>query len=248
MPLQQLTPRIYQLSFSEAEDRPCLGYIRGERFSLMVDAGNSPEHVRDYQQALREAGFPLPQFTVLTHSHWDHCFGLHALQIPAIACAETRASLEMVSRLRWTPEALHENAEKGIVPRLCVPRIQAHFPEPEKIRIALPSLIFSGSMRLDLGNCMCIFQHVTSAHARDTVIVFVPSERMVFLGDCIYQQLIDDVWKEGPVKLKQLIQELEPLDFILAQPAHQGAMSKEELLNWLNRRLQKASAPAFVSP
>ncbi|MFR2935167.1 MAG: MBL fold metallo-hydrolase, partial [Ruminococcus sp.] len=85
MPLQQLTPRIYQLPFSEAEDRPCLGYIRGERFSLMVDAGNSPEHVRDYQQALREAGFPLPQFTVLTHSHWDHCFGLHALQIPAIA-------------------------------------------------------------------------------------------------------------------------------------------------------------------
>ena len=71
---------------------------------------------------------------------------------------------------------------------------------------------------------------------------------MVFLGDCIYQQLIDNVWKEDPVKLKQLIQELEPLDFILAQPAHQGAMSKEELLNWLNRRLQKASAPDFVSP
>ena len=38
MPLQQLTPRIYQLPFSEAEDRPCLGYIRGERFSLMVES------------------------------------------------------------------------------------------------------------------------------------------------------------------------------------------------------------------
>ena len=44
--LQQLTPRVYQLDFSQEQDRPVLGYIRGDRFSLMVDAGNSPEHVQ----------------------------------------------------------------------------------------------------------------------------------------------------------------------------------------------------------
>lgn len=30
--LQQLTPRVYQLDFSQAQDRPVLGYIRGDRF------------------------------------------------------------------------------------------------------------------------------------------------------------------------------------------------------------------------
>ena len=101
MELEQLTPRVYQLPFSQENDRPALGYIRGDRFSLMVDAGNSPEHVRDYQKAVENAGFPQPDFTVLTHSHWDHCFGLSALSIPSIACVQTRQSLEMVSRMPW---------------------------------------------------------------------------------------------------------------------------------------------------
>ena len=56
MELEQLTPRVYQLPFSQENDRPALGYIRGDRFSLMVDAGNSPEHVRDYQKAVENAG------------------------------------------------------------------------------------------------------------------------------------------------------------------------------------------------
>ena len=74
--LQQLTPRVYQLDFSQEQDRPVLGYIRGDRFSLMVDAGNSPEHVQAYLAAVEESGFCQPDFVALTHSHWDHCFGL----------------------------------------------------------------------------------------------------------------------------------------------------------------------------
>lgn len=242
MRLQQLTPRVYQLPFEQGCDRPCLGYIRGDRFSLMVDAGNSPAHVQDYRDALQEAGFSMPQFAVLTHSHWDHCFGMCALSIPTIACEETRESLEMVSRLQWTPDALEENARKGIVPRLCIPRIRALYPKLEAIRVALPTITFSGSMWLDLGNCTCILQHVTSAHAKDTVIVYVPTEKMAFLGDAVYQKPVGDVWVEEKDKLEQLIRELEPLDFALAQPAHQPALSKQDLLAWFRRRLQKVSS------
>ncbi len=58
MELEQLTPRVYQLPFSQENDRPALGYIRGDRFSLMVDAGNSSEHVRDYQRQWKTPDFP----------------------------------------------------------------------------------------------------------------------------------------------------------------------------------------------
>ena len=93
----------------------------------MVDAGNSPEHVQAYLAAVEESGFCQPDFVALTHSHWDHCFGLASLPMPSIACVQTRQSLEMVSRLQWTPDALAENVRKGIVPQLCAPRIQLHF-------------------------------------------------------------------------------------------------------------------------
>ena len=182
--LQQLTPRVYQLDFSQEQDRPVLGYIRGDRFSLMVDAGNSPEHVQAYLAAVEESGFCQPDFVALTHSHWDHCFGLASLPMPSIACVQTRQSLEMVSRLQWTPDALAENVRKGIVPQLCAPRIQLHFPDPESIRVALPTMVFSESMTLDLGNCTCELRHVTSAHARDTVIVWVKEEQMGISGGC----------------------------------------------------------------
>lgn len=238
--LQQLTPRVYQLDFSQEQDRPVLGYIRGDRFSLMVDAGNSPEHVQAYLAAVEESGFCQPDFVALTHSHWDHCFGLASLPMPSIACVQTRQSLEMVSRLQWTPDALAENVRKGIVPPLCAPRIQLHFPDPESIRVALPTMVFSESMTLDLGNCTCELRHVTSAHARDTVIVWVKEEQMVFLGDAVYQELVGNVWVERPEKLRKLIQELEPLDFQLAQPAHQKAMTKTDLLAWFRRRLERA--------
>lgn len=238
--LEQLTPRVYHLRFSQTKDRPSLGYIRGDRFSLMVDAGNSPVHVQEFRAAVEEAGFRPPDLVALTHSHWDHCFGLSALDIPSIACVQTRQSLEMVSKLQWTPDELEKNAEKGIVPRLCVPRIREHFPELETIRIALPTLTFSESMTIDLGNCTCVLQHVTSPHARDTTIVWVKEERMAFLGDAVYQELVGDVWTERPEKLRKLVEELTPLDFTMCQPAHQRAMTKEELLTWFARRIQRA--------
>ena len=118
--------------------------------------------------------------------------------------------------------------------------IQEHFPDPASIRIVLPTVVFSGAMTLDLGNCTCRIQHVTSPHARDTTIVFVPEEHMVFLGDAVYQELRNEVWTEHPDKLRSLVQELEPLDFSVCLPGHQPPMNKQDLLDWFARRIQKA--------
>ena len=119
--LEQLTPRVFYLPFSKTEGSPSLGYIRGDRFSLMVDAGTCPAHVGEYQNAVAAAGFRPPDFVALTHSHWDHCFGLGALAIPSIACTQTRQSLELVSTLSWTPEGIQESIRRGILPRSCAP-------------------------------------------------------------------------------------------------------------------------------
>ena len=122
--LEQLTPRVFYLPFSKTEGSPSLGYIRGDRFSLMVDAGTCPAHVREYQNAVTAAGFRPPDFVALTHSHWDHCFGLGALAIPSIACIQTRQSLELVSTLSWTPDGIQESIRRRILPRSCAPVIQ----------------------------------------------------------------------------------------------------------------------------
>ena len=64
MKLNRLTERIWVFPFEEERDRPNLGYIRGDRWSLAVDAGHSDDHVALFYRALEDAGLPLPALTV----------------------------------------------------------------------------------------------------------------------------------------------------------------------------------------
>ena len=49
-------------------DRPALGAVVGERWTLMLDAGSSRAHTRAFLDGLPTR----PSAVVYTHSHWDH--------------------------------------------------------------------------------------------------------------------------------------------------------------------------------
>ena len=72
MELVKLTERICYLPDDPMRERPLLAHIRGERFSLAIDAGYSAEHLAIFYSALDAAGLPGPDFTALTHWHCDH--------------------------------------------------------------------------------------------------------------------------------------------------------------------------------
>ena len=97
MKLERLTERIWYYPFEEERDRPNLGYIRGDSWSLAVDAGHSVAHIAEFFRALEEAGLPLPALTVLTHWHWDHTFALHAVRGLSLANALTNRHLRECS-------------------------------------------------------------------------------------------------------------------------------------------------------
>ena len=87
--LKRLTHRIFYLPHEEETDRPALYYIRGDRYSLAVDAGSSDAHRRKFYAALAAAGLRAPDFTAVTHWHWDHSFALHSVPGLTIASAAT---------------------------------------------------------------------------------------------------------------------------------------------------------------
>ncbi len=93
MKLNRLTERIWICPFEEERDRPNLGYIRGDRWSLAVDAGHSADHIRGFYHALEDSGLPLPELTVMTHWHWDHTFAMHAAHGLCLANALTNRHL-----------------------------------------------------------------------------------------------------------------------------------------------------------
>ena len=53
MSLIQITDRMWYLPACEETDRPVLGYIRGDRYALQIDAGASPAHAADFSRELK---------------------------------------------------------------------------------------------------------------------------------------------------------------------------------------------------
>ena len=145
MELKRLTEHIWYMPFEEERDRPNLGYVKGENWSLAIDAGHSAAHVREFYALLAKENLPLPDLTVLTHWHWDHTFGMHAVKGLTLANERTNRYLaEWKDKIEKNgPEeflALHES-------------IRREYRENPEVIVKQADMVFSGEITLDLGSC-----------------------------------------------------------------------------------------------
>lgn len=234
MTLHQLTSNIYYTDHDPAVDRPVLGYIAGSRFAVMVDAGNSPSHVRSYLALLAAQGLTLPKYCALTHWHWDHTFGLHAFPGEAIACRQTNDELRRLSQWSWDEAAMQARLAAGLEIAFADEHIRAEYPSPEDIIVRPAAITFDQTLTLDLGGLTCHLLHLPSAHSEDSVVVYIPEERLLFIGDCYNDDFYHDHYRDL-TKTRALHTALAALDFELAVPGHSGPIAKTDLLAFLQR-------------
>ena len=175
--LHKLTDHIWYMDPTVETDRPALGYIRGDRYSVMVDAGNSPAHVSLFMERLEENGLPLPSFCLITHWHWDHTFGICGLDIPSLCSEKTASYLKEASEWSFAPGGKGREMYDG------EPCLQAEYDDPEKIRISVPEITFDKEISLDLGNTTVRMMFVGGPHSDDSSIIYVEEEKTVFAGD-----------------------------------------------------------------
>ena len=93
MELKKLSQHIWYMPFEQERDRPNLGYVKGKNWSLAIDAGHSAAHTKEFYSLLEKEGLPLPSITVFTHWHWDHTFGMHAVNGLTLANEKTNRHL-----------------------------------------------------------------------------------------------------------------------------------------------------------
>lgn len=182
--IKQLTERIWYLPNSQETDRPVLAAIRGDQYTLMMDAGNSPKHAQAFLQELRSVGLPQPHFLVLTHWHWDHIFGSSSLNIPTFAHTKTKNYMNQLVDLEWNNEALADQVKQGITTEACAEYIKKEYGEDRQaIQIKLPMFTFTDELRIDLGNITCVLKHVGGDHSDDSCVLYIEEENVLFIGD-----------------------------------------------------------------
>ena len=223
MKLMRLTERVWVFPFEEERDRPNLGYIRGDRLALAVDAGHSDAHVAEFYRALESEGLPLPDLTVLTHWHWDHTFAMHAVHGLTLANARTdRALRDFAERVRREgPEvffALHES-------------VRREYAGNRPVFITPADMVFSGEMRFDLGACAVRAFQAEAPHTDDSTLVEIPGERVLFLGDSTGG--VFPTWQRDAALAAKLAGTIAATDADLFVPGHGDAMTKEAAVNEL---------------
>ncbi len=202
--LHQLTPHVVWLSPDSTTDRPILGAVSGARGTLVVDTGNGPAHASVLVRALAEQNLPAPGWAMLTHWHWDHVFGTAVLDLPTFAHTETQRIVRIMAHLDWRDAALDGRVAADQEIAFCRDMIKAELPDRSALVLRPPDIAFTTEVRLDLGDVACHLLHVGGDHAPDSSVVYVPEDKVVFLGDCIY----DDIY-HGPRRLTMA--HLEPL-------------------------------------
>lgn len=171
-------------------DRPSLGAVVGRNFALMLDAGASAAHARYFLNAISGMGVPSPRYIALTHWHWDHVFGAAEVGVPVIAQRATAEHLARLSTYDWSNAALDQRVKTGEEILSCASDIKLELPEPRDVHITLPDIIFDDRIDLDLGGGVtCAIHHVGGDHAGDSCVMHVMPDRVLFLGDCLYDAI-----------------------------------------------------------
>ncbi len=220
MNLNRLTERVWVYPYEERRDRPNLSYIRGDNWSLAVDAGHSEEHTREFYNALEEEGLPLPQLTVITHWHWDHTFGMHAVHGLCLANERTNQYLDAFRKCleKEGTEFFLEMDE----------RIRNEYEDGKPVVVTLADLVFRGEMLLDAGNCPIRVFQAEAPHTDDSTLIEIPGEKLLILGDCtggaFPEWTVDQTLAD---KLAQTVREVNPE---ICLPGHWTPLSPEIII------------------
>lgn len=193
----EVAPGVLVVETSTAEGK--VGVIAGRRAALAVDAGIDRREGDDVAAAVHSTGHPT-DWLVYTHGHIDHVLGGGAFQGGNVLADIAAAGHIRAQVPQW--------AERGETT-----------PEDLLPTLGLPTVTFSGDVRLDLGGREV---HIVSTpgHAPGAVSVLIPEEGILFGGDTVVTG-IPPSFKDGDsATFEATLRRLADLDLELVVPGH----------------------------
>ncbi len=171
-------------------DRPVYGIIIKRDKTLVIDGGNSPAHAENLLANLNKLGCGKPDWIALTHWHWDHVFGLSTLNTNTIAHFRTTQKISKISTLKWDDKSLDIRVENGDEIPFCRDNIKLELPVCNDLKIAIPNISFKSYVTLNLVDSFkCNVVHVGGDHSDDSSVIYIPEDKVMFIGDCIYTNI-----------------------------------------------------------
>ncbi|HMF09244.1 MAG TPA: MBL fold metallo-hydrolase [Thermoanaerobaculia bacterium] len=212
---------------------------RDGRELLAIDAGTRPDSVQAAYAALRAHAPRLPELTTVfvTHSHWDHVGGHRFFR-----------SLQPVPRF-YARENFAETLELGANgPQPMAKRFFGSRFNPQYVEDFRPDVTVSERREISVGGTRIVLEPTSGGETRDALLVLLPDEGVLFVGDVLMPYLgapfldegglpglleaIDAIARENP---RILLHGHDPLTRLFPTPA--VLVSLKPHLQWLQSQV-----------
>ncbi|WP_243789526.1 MBL fold metallo-hydrolase [Saccharopolyspora gloriosae] len=186
------------------------GLVLGADRALVIDTRGDHRQGAELAAAVR-ARTSLPCEVVLTHGHFDHCFGTAAFRpAPVRAHRGCTAYLHEHAERQRTEWSAHYRAQGD-------PDTAAALADTD---LTLPDHPVTDSAEVDLGGRAVQLLHFGPAHTDHDLVVSVPDAAVVFAGDLVEQGAPPDFEDADPRNWPTALRELLALRPEIVVPGH----------------------------
>ena len=198
---------------------------------MVIDTGNSPEHISDMYGYIRSQGLPDPSFSMVTNWHWDHVFGMSSSPAKSLANTLTNERLFNMQHWDWSDSALNSRVAAGLEIPAFAESIRKEVPMRHSFKVTTTDISFDSRINIRLEDILIELHHVGGPHSEDSTVAFVPADGILFLGDCYREDIYTGGGSIRLGDLKQLIKRLEAFEAEWFVPSHEEPIRKGEFLD-----------------
>ncbi len=161
---------------------PTIGLIATTEGWVVIDSGNSPAHAQRVRDAMQRIDERPVRYVVNTHRHFDHVFGNQVFAAPVVASAQCRKRFRANLEDDWAPHRVKHWLRHEMLPHMATLVLD----DFEGLTPVAPTVSFERRLHLDVGRTHLQLFPSQGAHSDDHVSVYLPAERILFVGDTFY--------------------------------------------------------------
>ena len=116
---------------------------------------------------------------------------------------------------------------------------QAEYPSWTEINPATADIVFDTTLSLDIGGVDVILEHVQGPHSDDSVLVSVPADGMLFVGDSSAGDFSTPNIAYDPVLLRMYTEKIESMYFRYFLHSHRQPLNRQETMEFLREAAER---------
>lgn len=185
------------------------GFVVTPKGVLVIDALGSPILAQKLIQEIKKITNQKIVAVVLTHYHADHVYGLQEFKrVGATIYAQN--------------EGINYLASETAKQRLIASRVDFAPWVNDKTRLVGADVWIDKNKTIHIGGTEFLISRVGPAHAPEDLIVYVPSEKVLFAGDLVFRGRIPFVGNADSRGWVDALNEIEKLNPKIIVPGHGG--------------------------